>query len=59
VTCLTQPPATLDAFWAAIDRCATAAGGPDWAATAILGAQALALLVLAVALVGVVVGRRG
>jgi hypothetical protein len=59
VTCtFAKPPTNSDDWLALVNTCATAAGGPDWAATAILGAQALALLVLAVALVGVVVWKR-
>ena len=57
MSCVGQPPATLDAFWAAINRCATAAGGADWVSDAILGAQALALIVVAVLLVGAVAVR--
>jgi hypothetical protein len=57
MTCLTATPQTSAEWLALIQTCAEAAGGPGWASLAILGAQALALLVLAVALVGVVVGR--
>jgi hypothetical protein len=57
VTCAGNPPTTLDAFWATIDRCATEAGGADWPSLALTGAATLALLVFAVLLVGAAVGR--
>ena len=57
MTCIGQPPATLDAWLALVNSCATAAGGADWVSDAITGAQALALIVVAVLLVGAVAVR--
>ena len=44
MTCAALAPQTLDDMLAAITRCATAAGGPGWAASAMLGAEALAVV---------------
>jgi hypothetical protein len=52
MSCVGQPPATLDAFWGAIDRCATAAGGADWPSLALTGLATVVVLVVAVLLVG-------
>lgn len=57
MTCVTTPPATLDDFLRLIDRCATAAGGADWAHTAMLGAAAAVVLFAVFALLGFVVAR--
>jgi hypothetical protein len=51
MTCLTQPPATLDAWLALVNTCATQAGGADWPSLALTGLATVALvglLVLAV-----------
>lgn len=52
MTCLGQPPATLDAWLDTIDRCATAAGGPDWPSLALTGLATVALVALLVLAVG-------
>jgi len=50
-------PRTLDDILPTLDRCATAAGGADWAGDAILGAQVVAVAFLVAALVGMAVAR--
>ena len=54
MTCL---PRTLDDILPTLNACARAAGGADWASDAILGAQVVAVALLAAALVGMVVAR--
>jgi len=54
VNCL---PRNLDDILPTLDRCARAAGGADWASDLILGAQVVAVALLAAALVGMVVAR--
>jgi len=43
-------PRTLDDILPTLDACARAAGGADWAGDAILGAQTVAVIVLALSL---------
>ena len=50
-------PRNLDDILPTLDRCARAAGGADWASDLILGAQVVAVALLAAALVGMVVAR--
>ena len=52
-------PRSLDDILPTLNACARAAGGADWVSDAILGAQALALLVFVVLAVGAVVVRVG
>jgi len=54
VNCL---PRSLDDILPTLDACARAAGGPDWAGAAILGAQVVAVAFLVAALVGMAVAR--
>jgi hypothetical protein len=51
VTCLSHTPQSPDEWLALIGTCATAAGGPDWAGKAILGAETLAVILFALAAV--------
>jgi hypothetical protein len=53
VTCLGSAPQTLADFAATIDRCAVAAGGPDWQRTALLGALVVAAVIVVLALAAV------
>ena len=57
MTCVGRAPNSIDEWTAIIERCATAAGGANWAQQAILGAQALALLVVVVLVVAVLIRR--
>ena len=50
-------PRTLDDILPTLNRCAQAAGGPDWAGDAILGAQVVAVALLIAALVGFLVAK--
>ena len=50
-------PRSLDDILPTLDRCARAAGGADWAGDAILGAQVVAVALLAAALVGMALAR--
>jgi hypothetical protein len=60
VNCLGSGPLTLDDWLASVDRCATLAGGPQWAETARLGAVTLLFLALAVVgLAGLARAARG
>lgn len=59
MTCIGTPPQSLDAMWAAIDRCAVAAGGADWPSLAMTGLATVVVAVFAVLLVGAVVARMG
>ena len=43
-------PRTLDDILPTLNACARAAGGADWAGDAILGAQTVAVIVLALSL---------
>lgn len=52
MTCIGRPPTTLDAWLALVNACAVAAGGPEWASTALLGLQAVLLLLAVGLLVG-------
>jgi hypothetical protein len=59
VTCIgAKPPLNLDAWLSAVNACATAAGGPEWASTALLGLQAVVLLLAVALLLGALVVRR-
>ena len=58
-SCITHAPATLDDFLAVINACATSAGGPDWAHTAMLGAAAAVVLFALFALLGFALARWG
>jgi|WetSurMetagenome_2_1015567.scaffolds.fasta_scaffold968572_1 hypothetical protein len=57
--CIPRAPATIDEWLAIINACATAAGGPDWAGKAILGAETVAVVFLLAALVGALLARLG
>ena len=59
MTCVGPAPATLDDFLSLIDRCAQAAGGPDWPSRAILGAETVVIVFLLAALVGALLARMG
>jgi hypothetical protein len=59
MTCLGNPPATLDAFWALIQTCAQQAGGADWPSLALTGLGTVVVLVAALLLVGAVAVRVG
>ena len=52
MTCLGQPPATLDAWLATVNRCAEMAGGPNWPSLALTGLATVALVGLLVLAVG-------
>lgn len=57
MTCVGTPPQSIDAMWAAIDRCAQQYGGADWPGLALTGLATVVVLVFAVLAVGAVVGR--
>ena len=58
MTCLGQPPATLDAWLALVNACATQYGGPDWPSLALTGLATVALVGFVVLAVGAwAVGR--
>ena len=57
MSCVGRAPNSIDEWTAIIERCASAAGGANWASQAILGAQALALLVVVVLVVAVLIRR--
>ena len=57
MTCLGQPPATLDAWLGLIDKCAQQYGGADWPSLALTGLATVVVAAFAVLAVGAVVGR--
>jgi hypothetical protein len=59
VTCVGQPPATLDAWLALVSDCAQQYGGPDWPSLALTGLATVVVLAFAVLAVGVLVWRVG
>ena len=58
MTCVTRAPQSLDEWLSLVNNCAVAAGGADWPAHAIAGAQVLALVVLVLSLGVAVAWRR-
>jgi hypothetical protein len=59
MTCIPRAPQSPDELLALVNACATAAGGPDWPATALLGAVTAVVLFVLAALVGAVIARAG
>jgi hypothetical protein len=55
VTCVGQPPATLDDWLAIIDRCAASYGGADWEQAALRGLPVFLLLVFVIAVIAITV----
>ena len=59
MTCLGNPPATLDAWLSLVQTCAQQYGGADWPSLALTGLATVVVAAFAVLAVGAVVGRVG